>query len=74
MSAIEDIVRPFQTPAYAPARQYFNAGQPGVPPVIIRAGRSGQGKTFSGSFSYHQTFYMTRYDNEKKTANFGTAF
>ena len=74
MSGIENIVRPWQTANYEPARQYFNAGQPGVPSLIIRAGRSGQGKTFNGSFSASQTNYMTQYDNEKKNANFGTVF
>jgi hypothetical protein len=72
--SLENIVRPFQTNDVAPPRPYFNAGQVGVPNVILRFGRSGQGKTFQGSFSSHQSTYMTQYVNEKATANFGTAF
>ena len=71
---LETIFRPFQTGDVAPPRPYFNAGQVGVPNVILQFGRSGQGKTFNGSFSSRQTNYMTRYDNEKKNATFGTAF
>jgi hypothetical protein len=64
---LETIIRPFQTNAIAPARPYFNAGQVGVPNVILQFGRSGSGKTFSGSYSARQTNYMTKYVNEVKT-------
>jgi hypothetical protein len=66
---VEGIVRPFQTPDYAPPRQYFNAGQIGVPNVIIRAGRNsgtGQGTTLHGSYTMHMTFYCAQYVNEQK--------
>ena len=63
---VEDIVRPFQVSDKSPPRQYFASGQVGVPPVIIRAGRAGQGRTFNGSFSSTLTNYMTNYVNETK--------
>lgn len=72
--SLETIIRPLQTHEVAPPRPYFNAGQVGVPNVILQFGRSGQGKTFSGSFSSRETSYVTQYDNEKKDASFGTAF
>ena len=74
MSDIGSIVRPYAAPDYAPPRQYFSGQQPSATPVIVRAGRGGQGKTMNGSFSSSQSNYMTQYDNEKKTASFGTAF
>lgn len=74
MSELERIIRPFQTNENSPARPYYNAGQIGVPNVQLRIGRSGQGKTFSGSMSATQTNYMTKYENEKENATFGTAF
>lgn len=74
MSNLESIIRPFQTGDVSPPRPYFNAGQVGVPNVILRFGRSGQGKTFTGNFSSRLNNYMTQYDNEKEHANFGIAF
>lgn len=74
MSELESVIRPFQKNDVSPARQYYNGGQIGVPPVRIQAGRSGQGKVFNGSFSSSQTNYMTKYENEKANATFGTAF
>ena len=71
-NSVEDIVRPFAVAQTAPPRQYFASGQVGVPPVIIRAGRGGQGRTFTGSYSSRLSNYMTRYVNEKRTASFGT--
>jgi hypothetical protein len=71
---LETIIRPFQTNDVSPPRQYFNAGQVGVPNVRLQFGRSGQGKTFTGSYASRQSNYMTQYDNEKSDATFGTAF
>ncbi len=73
-NAFEDVVRPFTSRDVAPPRQYYDQNQPSVPPVIVRAGRAGQGKTFNGSFSVHISSYMTKYVNEQKTATFGTQF
>lgn len=73
-NAFESIVRPFQDLGVSPPQQYFPVGQVGIPPVIVRAGRSGGGRVLNGSFSSTQTTYMTRYDNEKKNATFGRAF
>jgi hypothetical protein len=65
-NAVEGVVRPFQTPDYAPPRQYFNAGQIGVPNVIIRAGHNGgEGKTLNGTYSMKMTFYCAKYVNEQ---------
>lgn len=72
--SLETIIRPFQTNDVSPARPYFNAGQVGVPNVMLRFGRSGQGKTFNGSYSSRLTNYMTQYENEKANATFGTSF
>ena len=71
---LEGVVRPFQSNDVTPAQTYFNAGQIGVPNLHLQFGRGGQGKTMGGSFSAKQTNYMTKYENEKKTATFGTAF
>jgi hypothetical protein len=35
------------------------------PPVLVQIGRNGSGKTFSGSFSVVQTYYMTKVVVEK---------
>jgi hypothetical protein len=74
MSDLGSITRPYQTPDYAPPRQYFNGQQPSTAPVIIRAGRGGSGKVLNTSFSFSSSNYMTQYVNEKKSADFGTAF
>jgi hypothetical protein len=62
---LETIVRSSQTLDYAPARTYYTPGQVGVPNSRLAFGRDGQGKTFSGSFSYNASFYVTQYNNEK---------
>ena len=72
--SMETIVRPFQTPDYAPARSFFTPGKTGAANVILEFGRGGGGRTFSGSYSYSASFYMTQYINEKAEASFGTAF
>lgn len=74
MSSLEQIIRPFQNGNVAPPQQYFQAGQVGVPPVVLRFGRSGQGRVLNGSVSFHESCYMTQYVNEKSEANFGTEF
>lgn len=72
--SIENIVRPFQTPDFAPAKPYFTPGKTGAANVILRFGRGGGGKTFNGSSSASATYYMTQYINEKSDANWGTEF
>jgi hypothetical protein len=74
MSSLEQIIRPFQTGQVAPPQQYFQLGQVGVPPVVLRFGRSGQGRILNGSVSFHESVYMTQYVNEKAQADFGTVF
>ncbi len=74
MSSIESIVRPFQTPDSAPPRPFFIAGKAGAPNVILQFGRGGGGKVLNGSASSSASFYMTQYNNEKSSADWGTAF
>lgn len=73
MSDLEQIVRPFQDGRVSPPQQYFQAGQVGVPPVVLRYGRGGSGKVLNGSINFSQTYYMTQYVNEKKQADWGTS-
>ena len=70
MSNLEQIIRPFQDGRVSPPQQYFQQGQVGVPPVILRFGRGGSGKLLNGSVNYSQTFYCTSYIIEKKTVSF----
>jgi hypothetical protein len=74
MSDLEQIIRPFQDGRVSPPQQYFQAGQVGVPPVVLRFGRGGQGKTLNGSVSILVSSYMTQYINEKTDASWGTSF
>lgn len=74
MSNLEQIVRPFVSGQVSPAQQYFQLGQAGVPPLVLRFGRTASGKTLSGSYSYNGSFYMTTYVNEKAEADWGTSF
>lgn len=64
MSSFENIVRPFQLPDNAPPKQYVTAKQQAVPPVILYFGRSGGGKTMSGSFSTSVQYYLGAYTVE----------
>jgi hypothetical protein len=70
--SLEQVIRPFQDGRVSPPQQYFQQGQVGVPPVILRFGRGGFGKLLNGSINFTQTFYVTAYVNEKAVANFGT--
>lgn len=63
----ESLVRPFQTGEITPAQTYYAPGQIGVPNVILRIGRGGSGKTMTGSYSYQQSQYCTKYETERKT-------
>lgn len=73
-TSLEQVIRPFQDGSVTPPQQYFQQGQVGVPPVILRFGRGGSGKTLNGSINITITSYCTAYINEKSTANFGTEF
>jgi hypothetical protein len=72
--SIESIVRPFQTPDFAPARPFFSASKAAPQNVILQFGRGGGGRSFNGSESYSASFYMTQYVNEKRDASWGTEF
>jgi hypothetical protein len=71
---LEAIVRPSQTLDYAPAKVFYTPGQIGTPNTHLMIGRGGSGKVFSGSYNANSSSYMTQYVNEKKHADFGTAF
>lgn len=74
MSSLEQIIRPFQDGRISPPQQYFQTGQVGIPPLVLRFGRSGgSGKTLTGSVSISISSYCTQYVNEKSQANFGTS-
>lgn len=73
MSDLEHIIRPFQDGRVSVPKQYFQRGQVGVPPVILRYGRSGSGKVLNGSVNVTVTNYCTAYINEKSHADFGTS-
>lgn len=73
-TSLEQIIRPFQDGRVSPSQQYFQAGQVGVPPLVLRFGRGGSGKTLNGSISMSESVYMTQYVNEKSEADFGTQF
>jgi hypothetical protein len=63
-TAIESVIRPFETPDIAPSV----AAQPQIvaaKTVIINPGRSGGVKTFSGNYDLNITFYMIKTPKEK---------
>lgn len=64
MASFEQVVRPVETPNYAPAQRFIPNGQKSEDPVLLLIGRSGQGKTFSGSFNAKTTFYCEAAENE----------
>ena len=67
MADIEIVVRPFQLPSVAPADRYVTPGQPSIQPVRLIVGRSGAGRTFSGSYSSKTEFYLTQQVVEKSS-------
>ncbi len=71
---IEAIVRPFQTPDVSPARPFHPGVKAAPPNVILQAGRRGGGRVLNGSSSSSASYYMTQYVNEKRDADWGTAF
>lgn len=70
--SLEDVIRPFQDGSASVPKQYFEQGQVGVPPLILRFGRGGGGKVLNGSVNINVTSYCTAYTNEKAEADFGT--
>ena len=64
----ENLVRPFQLPRTAPGqRVYVATTEPEV--VRVTPGRTGGSvKSFSGSFSYEQTFYAINTQIEQTDA------
>jgi hypothetical protein len=68
MSGLENIVRPFQTGDVSPPKRYVTAGTQGVPNVLLQIGRTGQGRTFNGSYNITVTSYMARAIVEKRSS------
>ena len=63
-TALESVIRPFETPDIAPSV----SAQPQIvaaKTVIINPGHSGGVKTFSGSYDLTITFYMVKQPKEK---------
>jgi hypothetical protein len=63
----ESLVRPFQSANITPAPTVYTPGQIGVPNVKMQLGRSGSGNAMTGSYSVSETYYMTKYETERKT-------
>ena len=66
--------RPAAPPAATPGaarsiapKTSTNPGQQSVPVIVINIGRSGSGRTFSGSFSIKTASYLDQYVVEKST-------
>lgn len=66
MTNFESIFRPFAQIGVTPPLKDNTVG-PATPVsnVILRAGKNGQTKAFSGSFSSNETFYMDAVHTEK---------
>jgi len=64
MAELESVVRPNQTPNYAPEQRFVPGGQKSGDPILLTIGRSGQGKTFNGSFNAKTSFYCEAAENE----------
>ena len=63
-TALESVIRPFQTPDIAPSV----SAQPQIvaaKTVIINPGKGGGVKTFSGAYDLTITFYMIKTPKEK---------
>ncbi len=65
MTALEGIIRPFQTGDISPAKP-VPQGDAADPPdnLVIDIGKKGSVKTFSGSFSVSITYYHVRKPKE----------
>lgn len=66
MANFESIVRPFQLSDTSPPRRYVTARQQSQPNIVMYFGRSGSGRTFSGSYSRQTTRYLTMFIAEDK--------
>lgn len=64
MSGLESIVRPSESPSWAPEQRFIPTGQKSADPILIPIGRSGGGKQFSGNASSKQSTYCDAAENE----------
>lgn len=64
--SIEGVVRPFQLPNAVTPVRVEQPGQRNVQRVLLQFGRSGSGKTMTGSESQTTTYYADKYIVEKK--------
>jgi len=67
MSVFETVVRPFQSPEFSPAQKYLAPDQQSNPPLAMTFGRSGNGRTFGGSYKRRVSLYADQAVVEKAT-------
>lgn len=63
MTALELIIRPFQTRTFTPPRQVFKAGA-NPSNVVLLFGGVGETKTFTGNETGRVEYYMTKHTKE----------
>jgi hypothetical protein len=68
MSAVESIVRPFQTTT--DPTSVVAANQVGVPILLLTFGRSGSGVSFTGTFNQTVTYYQDKVTVEQSNLDF----
>lgn len=64
MSGLENVVRPSESPSYAPEQRFIPTGQKSEDPILVLIGRGGSGKQFQGSASVQQSTYCDAAENE----------
>ncbi len=64
MSGLENVVRPSETPSWAPEQRFIPAGQKSADPIRVLLGRGGNGKQFTGSATTKQSTYCDAAENE----------
>jgi hypothetical protein len=64
MSGLENVVRPSESPNWAPEQRFIPSGQKSADPILVSIGRGGSGKQFSGNASVKQSTYCDAAENE----------
>jgi hypothetical protein len=67
--SLESVVRPFETPTFAPPRRIIKAGDVSGDNVVITVHGGTSGKTFTTSYTYALKRYMTKQIKEKTEIN-----